>query len=96
MVVGKPLDTLVDPPGPAHARELQDRLECANEFPRNQLLSAGARQRWNYDVHTSGSHLTRGGEGVVWVYSPQWKKGRCQKLGKDFVCPLKWVDSVSV
>ncbi len=87
MMVGKPPDAPVDPPGPDYARQLQDRLESAHEFARGQLLSAGAKQKRNYDVHTRGRHFEVGE--LVWVYNPQRKKGRCPKLDSDWVGPCR-------
>ena len=60
------------PPGPEYARRLQDRLETAHTFAREQLVNAGVRQKRNYDVHTRGRHFVAGE--LVWVYSPLRKK----------------------
>lgn len=87
MMVGKPPDFPVDPPGPDYARKLQDRLESAHEFARDQLRSAGAKQKRNYDVQTKGRHFIAGE--LVWVYNPQRKKGRCPKLDSDWVGPCR-------
>ena len=87
MMVGKPPDTPVDPPGPDYARKLQDRLESAHKFARDQLRSAGAKQKRNYDVRARGRHFAAGE--LVWVYSPQRKKGRCPKLDSEWVGPCR-------
>ncbi|XP_061093063.1 uncharacterized protein LOC133125281 [Conger conger] len=87
MMLGRPPDLPADPPGLEYARKLQDRLECAHEFARNQLRSAGARQKRNYDVHTKGQHFTAGE--LVWVYNPQRKKGRCPKLDSKWMGPCR-------
>lgn len=92
MVVGRPPDAPVDPPGPEYARKLQDRLDSAHEFARAQLLRAGARQKRNYDVRARGRHFPPGE--LVWVYSPQRKKGRCPKLDSHWVGPCRVLERV--
>lgn len=87
MMVGKPPDDPVDPPGPDYARKLQDRLESAHEFARGQLLGAGVRQKRNYDVRARGRHFGVGE--LVWVHNPQRKKGRCPKLDSEWVGPCR-------
>ncbi|XP_061115069.1 uncharacterized protein LOC133139508 [Conger conger] len=87
MMLGRPPDLPADSPGLEYARKLQDRLECAHEFARNQLRSAGARQKRNYDVHTKGQHFTAGE--LVRVYNPQRKKGRCPKLDSKWMGPCR-------
>nr|XP_023993051.1 uncharacterized protein LOC112069894 [Salvelinus alpinus] len=50
MAFGLPLDSPHVPPGPESARRLQDRLETAHTFAREQLVNAGVRQkreRWH-------------------------------------------------
>ncbi len=54
MMVGKPLGHSCGSSGPDHAMILQDCLVSAHEFARDQLLSSGARQKRNHDVHTKG------------------------------------------
>ena len=87
MMVGRPPDDPGVPPGPDYARKLQDRLESAHEFARDKLQLAGAKQKRNYDVHTRGRHFEAGE--LVWVYSPQRKKGRCPKLDSVWVGPCR-------
>jgi len=87
MMMGKPPDAPAGPPGLDYARKLQDRLESAHEFARNQMRSAGVRQKRNYDVHVRGRHFEVGE--LVWVYSPQRKKGRCPKLDSEWVGPCR-------
>ncbi|CAI5653216.1 unnamed protein product [Oreochromis niloticus] len=87
MMMGRPPDADGDQPGPDYARKLQDRMESAHDFARRKLISAGARQKRNYDVHSRGRHFNVGE--LVWVYNPQRKKGRCPKLSSDWVGPCK-------
>ena len=87
MMVGKPPDTPVDPPGPDYARKLQDRLESAHKFARDQLQNAGAKQKRNYDILAKGRHFVAGE--LVWVFNPQRKKGRCPKLDSDWMGPCR-------
>lgn len=87
MMVGRPPDDLGVPPGPDYARKLQDRLESAHEFARDKLQCAGAKQKRNYDVHARGRNFEAGE--LVWVYSPQRKKGRCPKLDSVWVGPCR-------
>lgn len=75
---GRPPDTV--PPGCEYARRLQDRLECAHDFARNQLEKAGMRQKRNYDVKSKGRHFMAGE--LVWVYSPQ-KNGSLSEVAKS-------------
>ena len=84
---GRPPDSLDAPPGPEYARRLQDRLDSAHAFARQQQEQAGLRQKRNYDVKTRGRHFQAGE--LVWVYSPQRKKGRCPKLDSPWVGPCK-------
>ena len=93
MMMGKPPDTPVDPPGPEYARKLQDRLESAHKFARGQLQSAGARQKRNYDVHTRGRHFEA--DELVWMYNPQRKKGRCPKLDSKWMGPCRVLERLS-
>lgn len=82
MVVGRPPDASLEPPGLEYARKLQDGLDSAHEFARNQLLVAGARQKRNCDVHFEVGDL-------VWVHNPHRKKGRCPKLDSEWIGPCK-------
>ena len=84
---GRPPDSPEAPPGPEYARRLQDRLDLAHAFARKQQQQAGLRQKRNYDVRTRGRHFQAGE--LVWVYSPQRKKGRCPKLESQWVGPCK-------
>lgn len=84
---GKPPDTFAVPPGPEYARRLQDRIESAHAFARDQLEKAGMRQKRNYDVRSKGRHFEAGE--LVWVYSPRRKKGRCPKLDCHWVGPCR-------
>lgn len=92
MAFGRPLDSPHVPPGPEYARRLQDRLETAHTFAREQLVNAGVRQKRNYDVHTRGRHFVAGE--LVWVYSPLRKKGRCPKLDSHWVGPCSVLERV--
>lgn len=92
MAFGRPLDSPHVPPGPEYARRLQDRLETAHNFAREQLVNAGVRQKRNYDVHTRGRHFVAGE--LVWVYSPLRKKGRCPKLDSHWVGPCSVLERV--
>uniref|UniRef100_A0A8C5APC8 Gypsy retrotransposon integrase-like protein 1 n=1 Tax=Gadus morhua TaxID=8049 RepID=A0A8C5APC8_GADMO len=87
LAFGRPPDTPPVPPGPEYARRLQDRLETAHSFARGQLLSAGVRQKRNYDVRSRGRHFEAGE--LVWTYSPQRKKGRCPKLDSEWIGPCR-------
>ncbi|CAI5693182.1 unnamed protein product [Oreochromis niloticus] len=60
MMMGRPPDADGDQPGPDYARKLQDRMESAHDFARRKLISAGARQKRNYDVHSRGQHFNVG------------------------------------
>lgn len=84
---GRPPDAADTPSGPEYARKLQDRLESAHSFAREQQQRAGVRQKRNYDVRVQGRHFLAGE--LVWVYSPQRKKGRCPKLDSQWVGPCR-------
>ncbi|KAJ8015797.1 hypothetical protein DPEC_G00029870 [Dallia pectoralis] len=49
-----------------YARRLQDRLEVAHTFAREQLVSAGLRQNHHYDTRARGRHFAAG----VWLHNP--------------------------
>ncbi|KAF7654945.1 hypothetical protein LDENG_00063000 [Lucifuga dentata] len=54
-------------------------------YCREQQQNAGVRQKQNYDV--KGRHFWVGE--LVWVFSPQMKKGRCLKLNSQWAGPCK-------
>lgn len=85
MVFGRPPDTPAVPPGPEYSRRLQDWMETAHAFARDQLQKAGMRQKRNYDVKARGKDFKSGD--LVWVYSPKRKRGRCRKLDCHWVGP---------
>ncbi|CAI5690254.1 unnamed protein product [Oreochromis niloticus] len=92
LAFGKPPDAPEAPPGRDYARRLQDRLDSAHSYAREQLAKAGLRQKRNYDITTKGRHF-RAGE-LVWVYSPKRKKGRCPKLDSSWVGPCSVLERV--
>ncbi|XP_063333353.1 uncharacterized protein LOC134629763 [Pelmatolapia mariae] len=92
LAFGKPPDAPEAPPGRDYARKLQERLDSAHSYAREQLAKAGLRQKRNYDITTKGRHF-RAGE-LVWVYSPKRKKGRCPKLDSSWVGPCSVVERV--
>ncbi|XP_034085417.1 uncharacterized protein LOC117554929 [Gymnodraco acuticeps] len=92
LAFGRPPDSLDTPPGPEYARRLQDRLESAHAFAREQQKSAAVRQKRNYDIRTRGQHFRA--EELVWVYSPQRTKGRCPKLDSQWVGPCRVLERV--
>uniref|UniRef100_A0A8C5DVC8 Integrase catalytic domain-containing protein n=1 Tax=Gouania willdenowi TaxID=441366 RepID=A0A8C5DVC8_GOUWI len=92
MAFGKPPDTPMVPPGPEYARRLQDRMESAHSFARDQLEKAGMRQKRNYDMKTRGTDFGAGD--LVWVYSPKRKKGRCPKLDCHWLGPCEVLEKL--
>ncbi|KAI4872035.1 hypothetical protein NFI96_006518 [Prochilodus magdalenae] len=92
IVFGKPPDTPAVPPGPEYARRLQDRMESAHAFARDQLQKAGIRQKRNYDIKAKGKDFRAGD--LVWVYSPNRKKGRCPKLDCHWVGPCEVLEKL--
>lgn len=92
MAFGKPPDALGAPPGPEYARRLQDRMESAHAFARDQLQKAGIRQKRNYDMRARGKDFTVGD--LVWVYNPKRKKGRCPKLDCHWVGPCEVLEKL--
>lgn len=85
LAFGRPPDSPDIPPGPEYARRLQDRLETAHHFAREQQQGAGRRQKRNYDTRAQGRHFSVGE--LVWIYNPQRKKGRCPKLDSQWMGP---------
>ncbi|KAI4885571.1 hypothetical protein NFI96_007362, partial [Prochilodus magdalenae] len=94
IVFGKPPDTPAVPPGPEYARRLQDRMESAHAFARDQLQKAGIRQKRNYDIKAKGKDFRAGD--LVWVYSPKRKKGRCPKLDCHWVGPCEVLEKLEL
>ena len=92
MAFGRPPDAPAAPPGPEYARRLQDRMESAHAFARNQLQKAGMRQKRNYDLRARGGDFGAGD--LVWVYSPRRKKGRCPKLDCHWVGPCEVLEKL--
>ncbi|KAI3375469.1 hypothetical protein L3Q82_003801 [Scortum barcoo] len=85
-------DTPRVPPGPEYVRRLQDRMESAHAFARNQLQKAGVRQKRNYDIRARGTDFKAGD--LVWVYSPRRRKGRCPKLDCHWVGPCEVLEKL--
>ncbi|KAL7883614.1 hypothetical protein SRHO_G00012720 [Serrasalmus rhombeus] len=75
-----------------YARRLQDRMESAHAFARDQLQKAGIRQKRNYDIRAKGKDFRAGD--LVWVYSPKRKKGRCPKLDCHWVGPCEILEKL--
>ncbi|KAL7868740.1 hypothetical protein SRHO_G00101240 [Serrasalmus rhombeus] len=92
IIFGKPPDTPTVPPGPEYARRLQDRMESAHAFARDQLQKAGIRQKRNYDIRAKGKDFRAGD--LMWVYSPKRKKGRCPKLDCHWVGPCEILEKL--
>ena len=92
LAFGRPPDSLAMAPGLEYARRLQDRLESAHAFAREQQLRAGVRQKRHYDVREKGRHF-KAGE-LVWVYNPQRKKGRCPKLDSPWMGPCQILEKL--
>ncbi|CAI5669096.1 unnamed protein product [Oreochromis niloticus] len=92
LAFGKPPDAPEAPPGRDYARKLQDRLDSAHSYAREQLAKAGLRQKRNYDISTKGRHFCAGE--LVWIYSPKRKKGRCPKLDSSWVGPCSVLERV--
>ena len=91
LAFGSPPDAK-HPPGPEYARNLQDRLESAHAFARDQLEKAGMRQKRNYDVRSKGRDFQAGD--LVWVYTPKRKKGRSPKLDSHWDGPCRILERV--
>ncbi|CAL9687324.1 unnamed protein product [Knipowitschia caucasica] len=92
MCFGRPPHTPAVPPGPEYARRLQDRMETAHAFARDQLQKAGIRQKRNYDMRAKGRDFNP--EDLVWVFSPKRKKGRCPKLDCHWVGPCRVLEKL--
>ena len=92
MAFGRPPDSPAVPPGPEYARRLQDRMESAHAFARDQLQKAGMRQKRNYDMRAKGRDFKAGD--LVWVYSPKRKKGRCPKLDSHWLGPCEVLEKL--
>ncbi|KAJ8353974.1 hypothetical protein SKAU_G00215410 [Synaphobranchus kaupii] len=92
MAFGRAPDTPAVPPGPEYARRLQDRLETAHAFARKQMENAGVRQKRNFDVRMRGRHFQAGE--LVWVHSPQRKRGRCPKLDSHWMGPCRVLERI--
>uniref|UniRef100_A0A3B3HNC7 Integrase catalytic domain-containing protein n=1 Tax=Oryzias latipes TaxID=8090 RepID=A0A3B3HNC7_ORYLA len=87
MVFGRTPDTPAAPPGPEYARRLQDQMDSAHAFARDQLQKAGVRQKQDYDMRARGRDFKAGD--LVWVYNPKRRKGRCPKLDCHWVGPCE-------
>ncbi|XP_058864420.1 uncharacterized protein LOC131706752 [Acipenser ruthenus] len=92
LAFGRPPDAPSVPPGPEYARRLQDRLESAHSFARDQLQAAGVRQKRNYDLRVRGRHFTAGE--LVWVFSPKRQRGRCPKLDSHWLGPCHVLERI--
>ena len=87
LAFGRPPDAPAVPAGPEYARKLQDRLDSAHHFAREQLREAGVKQKRYYDVKSRGRDFTA--DELVWVYNPIRKKGRSPKLDSKWTGPCK-------
>uniref|UniRef100_A0A8C7Y7T2 Gypsy retrotransposon integrase-like protein 1 n=1 Tax=Oryzias sinensis TaxID=183150 RepID=A0A8C7Y7T2_9TELE len=94
MAFGQPPDSEDTSLGPEYARKLQERLDSAHTFAREQQQSAGQRQNRHYDVKSKGRHFVV--DEPVWVYSPQRKKGRCPKLDSQWIGPCRVLERIEV
>uniref|UniRef100_A0AAV2LKB0 ribonuclease H n=1 Tax=Knipowitschia caucasica TaxID=637954 RepID=A0AAV2LKB0_KNICA len=83
LAYGRPPGDLEDVPGPEYARKLQDRMESAHAFARDQLEKAGMRQKRNYDVRSK----EQVGEVVYRVQVPP--RGRKVVLHRDRLAPYR-------
>lgn len=92
LLFGKPPDSPAVPAGPEYARQLQDRMETAHAFARDQLGKAGVRQKRNYNVRSKGRNFETGES--VWVYSPTKKRGHSPKLDCHWVGPCLVLERV--
>lgn len=92
MAFGRPPDAPAVPPAPEYARRLQDRMESAHAFAREQLQKAGVRQKRNYDMRAKGKDFMA--RDLVWVYSPRRKKGQCPKLDCYWVGPCEVLEEL--
>ncbi|KAJ8016400.1 hypothetical protein DPEC_G00006830 [Dallia pectoralis] len=87
MVFGRPPEEAPLPAGLDYARRLQDRLESAHSFARQQMERAGIRQKRHYDTRAKGRHFVAGE--LVWLHNPARKKGRCAMLDSAWVGPCQ-------
>lgn len=85
LVYGRPPDAPDAMAGQEYARQLQDRLESAHGFARQQAQQAGVRQKRCYGTHVKGQDFQAGD--LAWVYGPKRVKGRCPKLDSAWVGP---------
>ena len=92
LVFGRPPDAPAVPAGPEYARKLQDRLDSAHSFAREQLQGAAVKQKRNYDVKSRGRDFAP--DELVWVYNPLRKKGRSPKLDSKWTGPCKVLEKL--
>ncbi|XP_071062143.1 golgin subfamily B member 1-like [Pseudochaenichthys georgianus] len=70
------------------------RFRLGGELKELELRLDEVDRSGTLDTRTRGQHF-RDGE-LVWVYSPQRKKGRCPKLDSQCVCPCRVLERVGV
>ena len=90
--IWRPQDSVDTPSGPEYAKKLQNHLESAHSFTKEQQQSAGVRQKQNYDVKAQGRHFLP--RELVLIYSPWRRKGRCHKLDSQWVGPYRVLEQL--
>ncbi|XP_028408217.1 uncharacterized protein LOC114530796 [Dendronephthya gigantea] len=76
-----------------YGKMLDDSLERAHEFARNQLIVSGERMKNNYDIDSSKTQFEKGDN--VWLYTPQRKKGLSPKLQRKWKGPYSVVKRIN-
>ena len=92
LVYGRPPDAPDALAGPEYARMLQERMELALSFARQQEEQAGVRQKRCHEAFVKGQDFQPGD--LVWVYGPKRVKGRCPKLDSAWIGPCYVVERV--
>lgn len=88
-----PVPVKCDEASSAQLRDLATRLANIREIVKRRLILVRARQKRRYDLHRKS--VTYATDDLVWIYRPDRKKGRSEKLLHRYHGPYKIVQKIS-
>ena len=76
-----------------YVRDLEDHMERAHQFARENLARNSLQQKNRYDRRVAGNRYERGDS--VWLHNPSKKVGRSPKLQRPWEGPYLVIDRLS-
>ena len=94
VVVGTPLEDVLNPSRADYVDQLQDKLEGAHAMARENLQKSAVHQKRNYDHKASSSvQLFQVGQ-AVWYWNSFVGKGKCKKFTSPWKGPYVVVQKI--